>query len=230
MSGEEFFQINSSTPMEGGYSFYTSTTGTTSTSANSFVSAWDAEKQARQKGNSSQKSSSKQTQNSQTGAELHSEWQPVLKAGAKEKQKNFKSDPNISLKFFNGVASTAKNLNCNSEDLAASMFFESHFDQKAKNCGATGLIQMDKESFDSIPNRKCTYTQYCKLPREKQLQYAEKYLQMRIDEKGLTGKHLTGGQLYTLIRRPKSITKKADVEKYQRLIDKIKKVPLRYQK
>lgn len=49
MSGEEFFRINSSTPMEGGYSFYTSTTGTTSTSANSFVSAWDAEKQARQR-------------------------------------------------------------------------------------------------------------------------------------------------------------------------------------
>ena len=104
------------------------------------------------------------------------------------------------------------------------------FDPKAKNGGATGLIQMDKESFDSIPNRKCTYTQYCKLPREKQLQYAEKYLQMRIDEKGLTGKHLTGGQLYTLIRRPASITKKSDVEKYQRLIDKIKKIPLRYQK
>lgn len=230
MSGEEFFQINSSTPMEGGYSFYTSTTGTTSTSANSFVSAWDAEKQARQKGNSSQKSSSRQTQNSQTGAKLHSEWQPVLKAGAKEKQKNFKSDPNISLKFFNGVASAAKNLNCKSEDLAAAMFLESHFDPKAKNGGATGLIQMDKESFDSIPNRKCTYTQYCKLPREKQLQYAEKYLQMRIDEKGLTGKHLTGGQLYTLIRHPKSITKKSDVEKYQRLIDKVKKVPLRYKK
>ena len=230
MSGEEFFQINSSTPMEGGYSFYTSTTGTTSTSANSFVSAWDAEKQARQKGNSSQKTSSKQTQNSQTGAKLHSEWQPVLKAGAKERQKNFKSDPNISLKFFNGVASTAKNLNCKSEDLAAVMFLESHFDPKAKNGGATGLIQIDKESFDSIPNRKCTYTQYCKLPREKQLQYAEKYLQMRIDEKGLTGKHLTGGQLYTLIRRPASITKKSDVEKYQRLIDKVKKVPLRYQK
>ena len=230
MSGEEFFQINSSTPMEGGYSFYTSTTGTTSTSANSFVSAWDAEKQARQKGNSSQKTSSKQTQNSQTGAKLHSEWQPVLKAGAKERQKNFKSDPNISLKFFNGVASTAKNLNCKSEDLAAAMFLESHFDPKAKNGGATGLIQIDKESFDSIPNRKCTYTQYCKLPREKQLQYAEKYLQMRIDEKGLTGKHLTGGQLYTLIRRPASITKKSDVEKYQRLIDKVKKVPLRYQK
>ena len=230
MSGEEFFQINSSTPMEGGYSFYASTTGTTSTSANSFVSAWDAEKQARQKGNSSQKSSSRQTQNSQTGAKLHSEWQPVLKAGAKEKQKNFKSDPNISLKFFNGVASAAKNLNCKSEDLAAAMFLESHFDPKAKNGGATGLIQMDKESFDSIPNRKCTYTQYCKLPREKQLQYAEKYLQMRIDETGLTGKHLTGGQLYTLIRRPASITKKSDVEKYQRLIDKIKKVPLRYQK
>ena len=230
MSGEEFFQINSSTPMEGGYSFYTSTTGTTSTSANSFVSAWDAEKQARQKGNSSQKTSSKQTQNSQTGAKLHSEWQPVLKAGAKEKQKNFKSDPNISLKFFNGVASAAKNLNCKSEDLAAAMFLESHFDPKAKNGGATGLIQIDKESFDSITNRKCTYTQYCKLPREKQLQYAEKYLQMRIDEKGLTGKHLTGGQLYTLIRRPASITKKSDVEKYQRLIDKVKKVPLRYQK
>lgn len=230
MSGEEFFRINSSTPMEGGYSFYTSTTGTTSTSTNSFVSAWDAEKQARQKGNSSQKSSSRQTQNSQTGAKLHSEWQPVLKAGAKEKQKNFKSDPNISLKFFNGVASTAKNLNCKSEDLAAAMFLESHFDPKAKNGGATGLIQIDKESFDSIPNRKCKYTQYCKLPREKQLQYAEKYLQMRIDEKGLTGKHLTGGQLYTLIRRPASITKKADVEKYQRLIDKIKKVPLRYKK
>lgn len=230
MSGEEFFQINSSTPMKGGYSFYASTTGTTSTSTNSFVSAWDAEKQARQKGNSSQKTSSKQTQNSQTGAKLHSEWQPVLKAGAKEKQKNFKSDPNISLKFFNGVASAAKNLNCKSEDLAAAMFLESHFDPKAKNGGATGLIQIDKESFDSIPNRKCTYTQYCKLPREKQLQYAEKYLQMRIDEKGLTGKHLTGGQLYTLIRRPASITKKSDVEKYQRLIDKIKKVPLRYQK
>lgn len=230
MSGEEFFQITGSTPMEGGYGFQASTTGTTSASASSAVSAWDAEKQARQKRNSSQKSNSKQTQNSQTGVELHSEWQPVLEAGAKEKQKNFKSDPNISLKFFNGVASTAKNLNCKPDDLAAAMFLESHFDPKAKNGGATGLIQIDKASFDSIPDRKCTYTQYCKLPREKQLQYAEKYLQMRIDEKGLTGKRLTGGQLYTLIRRPASITKKADVERYQKLINKIKKVPSQYQK
>lgn len=109
MSGEEFFQINSSTPMEGGYIFYTSTTGTTSTSTNSFVSAWDAEKQARQKGNSSQKSSSRQTQNSQTGAKLHSEWQPVLKAESKIKSNKVKIDPNISLNFLMELLQLPKN-------------------------------------------------------------------------------------------------------------------------
>ena len=84
---------------------------------------------------------------------------------------------------------------------------------------------MNKIAFDSIPGKKCAYSQYCKLPREKQIRYAEKYLEMRINEKGLKGKYLTGGQLYTLIWRPNDINKSSIVRKAQDKVNESKKVP-----
>lgn len=179
-----------------------------------------------------QKANTKQAQTTKprtTAERLHSDWQTVLEVGAKTKHEGFKCDPNISKTFFNSVTDTAKRLNCNPDDLAAIMFIESHFDPKAKKGNYTGLIQIDKMSFDSIPDTKCSYSQYCKLPREKQLKYVEKYLKMRIDEQGLKG-FLSGGQLYTLVRRPKAVHTRSEVKKYQKLVTDARKVPAQIKK
>ena len=159
---------------------------------------------------------------------LHEDWRSVLKAEAKVKQNRFKPDPNISLKFFKELEAAAKRLNCNSEDLAAVIYAESHFDPQIKNSTGkyAGLIQMDKVSFDSLKvDNKCTYREYCKLPREKQLKYVEAYLQLRIKEKGLTGKKLSGGQLWTLIKHPRSINNPVYVRNVQKKLNQLKRTP-----
>ena len=88
---------------------------------------------------------------------------------------------------------------------------------------------MDKRSFDSLQvDNKCTYEEYCKLPREKQLKYVEAYLKYRIEEKGLTGKKLSGGQVWTLIKRPASIHDNAFVKRQQKHVDALKREPSKY--
>ena len=116
---------------------------------------------------------------------LYNEWRTVLEEEAKieavNKPKYYKSDPDISKKFFSELEASAKRLNCNPEDLAAIIYRESHFDPAAKDCTGTyhGLIQMDKTALEnSIKfnlenfgnkcglNPKMTYNKYKKLPRE----------------------------------------------------------------
>ncbi len=163
--------------------------------------------------------------------QLCEDWRSVMKAEATVKQNKVKIDPNISLKFFEELTETAKRLNCSPEDLAAIIYGESHFDPQIKNSTGkyTGLIQMDKRSFDSLQvDNKCTYEEYCKLPREKQLKYVEAYLKYRIEEKGLTGKKLSGGQLWTLIKRPASIHDNAFVKRQQKHVDALKREPSKY--
>ena len=70
---------------------------------------------------------------------------------------------------------------------------------------------------------------YINLPREEQLKYAEAYLQFRIDEKKLTGKKLSGGELWTLIKSPAKINNKNFVKKIQTKIDNLKLIPLKYE-
>ena len=66
------------------------------------------------------------------------------------------------------------------------------------------------------------------MPREQQIKYSEAYIQFRIDEKKLTGKKLSGGQLWTLIKRPASINNKKFINKLQKIIDNAKNIPLNY--
>lgn len=172
-------------------------------------------------------------QSSSVAQRLHSDWQTVMKVESKAKQSRFKCDPNISFNFFNEVTKVAKNINCNPEDLAAIIYKESHFDPKAKSSSGkyVGLIQMDKMTFDSLAIRnKCSYNDYCTLPREKQLKYTEAYLKFRINEKGLKGKRLSGGQIYTLIRRPAEIHNRGVVNKHQKSVDDAKKIPAKMKK
>lgn len=214
----------------------TKTVGTKSSTKSSATKKSSTTKSTTKKATTDKTSNSKsgvkkkQTTKPRTTAErLHADWQTVLEVGAKTKHEGFKCDPNISKTFFNSVTDTAKRLNCNPDDLAAIMFLESHFDPKAKKGIYTGLIQIDKMSFDSIPDTKCSYSQYCRLPREKQLKYVEKYLKMRIDEQGLKG-FLSGGQLYTLVRRPKAVHTRSEVKKNQQLVTDARKVPAKIKK
>lgn len=182
---------------------------------------------------SKNKSKSSSNTPSYEAQKLHSKWKIVMEEEAKVKQNRIKIDTNISVKFFDEITNIAKRINCSPEDLTAIIYRESHFDPQVKSSSGnySGLIQMDKTSFDSLKvKNKCTYAEYCKLPREKQLKYTEAYLKFRIDEKGLTGKKLSGGQIYTLIHRPKDIDKPSAVKIHQRHVDEAKKVPEKIKK
>ena len=117
------------------------------------------------------------------------------------------------------------------------MFKESRFDPAAKGAGVYGLIQMDPTALklaiahahkNGHKLKDIKIEEYKKLPREKQIKYSEAYVQFRIDEKKLTGKKLSGGQLWTLIKRPASINNKKFINKLQKIIDNAKNIPLNY--
>lgn len=169
---------------------------------------------------------------------LHSDWAKVMREEAKNHIPSYNPDPNISKKFFQEIVQTAERLNCNPEDLAAAMYRESHFDPQISSSSGKykGLIQMDKQAFklalehavktgNKRIDPKMTYDKYAKLPREQQIKYAEAYLKFRIDEAGLTGKKINGGQLYVLIHVPSHIDNPKEVRKHQAYIAKAKKVP-----
>ncbi len=167
------------------------------------------------------------------GEELHNKWTKMC--------------PKISLEFFEEITAMAERLNFDSDDLCAIMFRESGFKPNAHGKNSKtgvdyyGLIQMDKTSFTTVvahalktEGKDCkldpnmTYEKYAKLPREKQLKYSEAYIKFRIDEKGLTGKKLTGGQLWTLINSPKNINNPKFVTRNQARIDKVHKLLTKY--
>lgn len=155
--------------------------------------------------------------------ELHDSWTKVF--------------PRLSQEFFDELTAMAERINCNPEDIAAIMFKESRFDPSARGAGVYGLIQMDSNALkEAIAHankndhklKNITISEYQKLPREQQIKYSEAYIQFRIDEKHLTGKKLSGGQLWTLIKRPASINNKKFVNKLQKIIDNAKNLPLNY--
>lgn len=160
------------------------------------------------------------------GEELHEKWTQMC--------------PKVSEEFFEKVTEMADRLNFSPEDLCAIMFQESGFKPNAHGKNAKtgadyyGLIQMDATAFKTVTafareteGKDCkldpnmTFAKYAKLPREKQLLYSEAYLKFRINEKGLTGQKLSGGQLWTLINSPANIKNSAFIAKNQAKIDKI---------
>lgn len=156
--------------------------------------------------------------------ELHDSWTKVF--------------PRLSQEFFDELTAMAERINCKPEDLAAIMFKESRFDPAAKGAGVYGLIQMDATALkvaiahankNGHKLKNVTISEYHKMPREQQIKYSEAYIQFRIDEKKLTGKKLSGGQLWTLIKRPSNINNKKFINKLQRIIDNTKNLPLKYE-
>jgi hypothetical protein len=136
-------------------------------------------------------------------------------------KKEYPQSSEVSQEFFNNVFKISNQLaqrngrtiHCDPEDLLAIMYNESKLDPNLVSSSGqyAGLIQMDKGTYDTIfkNNKKYTYEQYKKLPREKQIYLAQKYLQYRIEHagKGLdkyidkNGK-IDGGALHLLIWRP----------------------------
>lgn len=156
--------------------------------------------------------------------ELHDSWTKVF--------------PRLSQEFFDELTAMAERINCKPEDLAAIMFKESRFDPAAKGAGVYGLIQMNATALkvaiahankNGHKLKNVTISEYHKMPREQQIKYSEAYIQFRIDEKKLTGKKLSGGQLWTLIKRPSNINNKKFINKLQRIIDNTKNLPLKYE-
>lgn len=169
-----------------------------------------------------------ETDKNSISQELHDSWTKVF--------------PNLSQEFFDEITAMSKRLNCNPEDLAALMFNESRFNPKADGGKYHGLIQMDNTALKTVTayafktqgkncklDKNITMEKYINLPREEQLKYAEAYLQFRIDEKKLTGKKLSGGELWTLIKSPAKINNKNFVKKIQTKIDNLKLIPLKYE-
>lgn len=169
------------------------------------------------------------------GEKLHAQWSTIY--------------PNLSQEFFEEIVEVSERLKCDPADLCAIIYRESGFKPNAHGKNPKtgtdyyGLIQMDRTAFKAAVSHACktqgdnckldpniTYEKYAKLPREKQLLYAEAYLKFRIDEKGLTGKRLTGGQLWTLIKRPKAINDEKFVSNVQKKVDKTKQIPFAYSK
>lgn len=172
---------------------------------------------------------------SPTAVKLHRGWSEVMKAEAKDHKPFFKPDPNISESFFEELTNVAKRLNTNAEDLAAIIYRESHFDPQIKSIAPAGkyrgLIQMDEKTFNSIcKSSGITFKQYSNLPREKQLKYTEMYLKYRIEKAGLTGKKLSGAQIYALIHKPAKVNNKSELNHCQAKINKAKAVFNKYSK
>lgn len=164
-----------------------------------------------------------ETKKKSISQELHDSWTKVF--------------PRLSQEFFDELTAMAERINCKPEDLAAIMFKESRFDPAAKGAGVYGLIQMNATALkvaiahankNGHKLKNVTISEYHKMPREQQIKYSEAYIQFRIDEKKLTGKKLSGGQLWTLIKRPASINNKKFINKLQKIIDNAKNIPLNY--
>lgn len=160
----------------------------------------------------------KEEEKAPTPAEnLFSKWNNVIQEAIKI---NPKTKP-ITQEFFDELFNMAKRLNCSAEDLAAIMYNESRFDPQAKNETGkyAGLIQMDKTTFNEIfKNSKTTYAQYCKLSAVKQLKFAEGYIAYRIKERKLSGKKLSGAQVYALIHRPADVNKQSELNNRNKVL------------
>ncbi len=164
--------------------------------------------------------------------ELHEKWTNVPKQSG------------LSQEFFDEIEAISKRLKCDPEDLAALIFGESQFKPNLVSADGKykGLIQMTNSSLsnsikysikkygeNSSVDKNMTMEKYLKLPREKQLVYAEAYLDMLKDLSGLKDKKIDGGQLWAMIKSPKNVNNKKFRDKLTHTLDSLKKVPLKYE-
>ena len=150
--------------------------------------------------------------------------------------------PKLSDSFLNEVVALADKVHCSPENLLALMYQESggwnpasaNKDKKGK-VQYGGLIQMNSDSLRIVTEKyskelglkkNITMSDYLKLPREKQIKYAEGYLQIMKDSCNLADKkHLSGGEAWGMIKSPRQ-TKKRNQEflkKLDRKLDDVKK-------
>lgn len=150
--------------------------------------------------------------------------------------------PKLSDSFLNEVVAFADKVHCSPENLLALMYQESggwnpasaNKDKKGK-VQYGGLIQMNSDSLRIVTEKyskelglkkNITMSDYLKLPREKQIKYAEGYLQIMKDSCNLADKkHLSGGEAWGMIKSPRQ-TKKRNQEflkKLDRKLDDVKK-------
>ena len=103
--------------------------------------------------------------------------------------------------FLNEVKAMAGRLNCDYRDLLGVMNAESGLNSQAVNSksGATGLIQFMPKTAASLGT---STGQLKNMSPTQQLKYVEKYLSREIQSRGLQGKRLSAGDLYTLVFMP----------------------------
>lgn len=175
--------------------------------------------------------------------------EPPQKTKAMEMYEKWNKVPDLqgqglSLEFFNEIEAASKRLKCNPEDFAALIYGESRFkpDIVSEDGKYKGLIQMtdaslkssikyslNKHGKNSRVDADMTMENYLKLSREKQLIYAEAYIDMLKDECGLKDKKIDGGQLWATIKSPKNVHNKKFRDKLTSMIESIKEVPAKYE-
>lgn len=150
--------------------------------------------------------------------------------------------PKLSDSFLNEVVALADKVHCSPENLLALMYQESGGwnpasanKDKSGRVRYGGLIQMNSDSLRIVTEKyskelglkkNITMSDYLKLSREKQIKYAEGYLQIMKDSCNLADKkHLSGGEAWGMIKSPRQ-TKKRNQEflkKLDRKLDDVKK-------
>lgn len=150
--------------------------------------------------------------------------------------------PKLSDSFLNEVVTLADKVHCSPENLLALMYQESGGwnpasanKDKSGRVRYGGLIQMNSDSLRIVTEKyskelglkkNITMSDYLKLSREKQIKYAEGYLQIMKDSCNLADKkHLSGGETWGMIKSPRQ-TKKRNQEflkKLDRKLDDVKK-------
>lgn len=130
-------------------------------------------------------------QSSNAGANMYCDKQGTCRPTAKGLDQN----------FLNEVKAMAGRLNCDYRDLLGVMNAESGLNSQAVNSksGATGLIQFMPKTAASLGT---STSQLKNMSPTQQLKYVEKYLSREIQSRGLQGKRLSAGDLYTLVFMP----------------------------
>lgn len=114
--------------------------------------------------------------------------------------------PSVKLdnNFLNRVKQIAQKINCDYKDLLAVMNSESGLKSDAvnQNGGATGLIQFMPQTAKRLGTTTAALKNMTPI---QQLDYVEKFYVDNIKSRGLSGKRLTAGDLYTLTFMPAKI-------------------------
>ena len=150
--------------------------------------------------------------------------------------------PKLSNQFIRKVILVAKDIKCDPEDLLAIMYHESRgWNPAEANKKANGeilyggLIQMNPKALKLVSQRyakelklkkNITMNEYLRLPREKQIDYAQGYMRLFKEECQIKkNARLTTGETWGIIKSPRQTKarNKAFLSKQERLIRKIQK-------